>query len=567
MLLKKVFLVLVGAAAAIPANPRSNGGYEYMDGAGTSKQGPAKGGLQRFEFVSAHMAPGDRLARSSAPYYYNNDTDQRITPETIAALRENGITHVISLNQEAESEEVKKALADAGIAYTPLPVVDYTNPTPEGFQRAWDRFVQNRAGGTLVWCGYGYGRTGTMITALQMYAEHERGQLHHWTRDDYLQNHVEKGVQEAALDDLQRRLRSRPAGLSDYENTSLMAGEFSRLACPAVLAIVLVHIQMNMNSAALRRRLDIGTPATGDSKRGDCERARDLLQRQHVPEPCQRVTKIEFGLTLSNDYSSGTYDDIAGTLEGPAGKAHFFIAAAPSRGTQKWTPVDLKEAFGSDVIDIASVDKITLTAWGTVGLLPLINKLRAQCADPDFATNDDKLVGINAWYGHPGGWFLEPLKEKTVATFPITAKDWSFAPPCVNIGSLSYDFRIGDTSGGGTWDTLTLSLGGGKKIPLGASVAAGFAKSDEINLRETFGKDVIDVRDLKEVTIGDDLGSSILSGDWWTFQGVTFSATCADVRRRMQMKKFGSVNEEVRHKDNAPAWRGDIVPKDWLEVA
>jgi hypothetical protein len=51
------------------------------------------------------------------------------------------------------------------------------------------------------------------------------------------------------------------------------------------------------------------------------------------------------------------------------------------------------------------------------------------------------------------------------------------------------------------------------------------------------------------------------------FLGITFSATCADVPKKMQMKKYGSVNQGVKHVDNALAWTGNIGPQDWLEVA
>lgn len=69
-------------------------------------------------------------------------------------------------------------------------------------------------------------------------------------------------------------------------------------------------------------------------------------------------------MALSDDYWSGTYDKVAGTIEGSAGKSSFSFAEAPSRGTQKWVPMNMKESFGSDVIDINGIDKITLTAQG-----------------------------------------------------------------------------------------------------------------------------------------------------------------------------------------------------------
>ena len=98
-------------------------------GAGPSNQGAEKGGLQRFESVKDHMKPTDKLFRSSAPYYDGLDSDQKITQDTITALRENRITHIISLNEHAKSEEIVKALADAKIKYTPVPIGDFKTLT------------------------------------------------------------------------------------------------------------------------------------------------------------------------------------------------------------------------------------------------------------------------------------------------------------------------------------------------------------------------------------------------------------------------------------------------------
>jgi hypothetical protein len=131
----------------------------------------------------------------------------------------------------------------------------------------------------------------------------------------------------------------------------------------------------------------------------------------------------------------------------------------------------------------------------------------------------NKYVGINAWYGHPGGWLTAPFEEKTVATFQIAPKDWSFSPPCSVIRELRYNFKVANVNGGGTYDKIYFTLGEGKQIVLGSSVSAGFAKEDAVNLKETFGKDTVDIRDLKRVALGDNLGSSLFSGDTWTFQG------------------------------------------------
>jgi hypothetical protein len=87
-----------------------------------------------------------------------------------------------------------------------------------------------------------------------------------------------------------------------------------------------------------------------------------------VPAPCRKIKNMELYVALSADYWSGTYDRVAGTLQGPAGKATFSFADGPSRGTHKSMAVKAKEVFGSEEIDIHGVDKITITARGLFSL-------------------------------------------------------------------------------------------------------------------------------------------------------------------------------------------------------
>jgi protein-tyrosine phosphatase len=147
-------------------------------------------GFHRFEWVTAHMPSGDRLARSSAPHYSSQDSDQSLTDDSIKFLKDNKIEHVISLNSRANDATITKKLKDNNIAYTPLPVDDFHAPTPTDFDTGNKGYRKHRAG-TLVWCGYGWGRTGTMITGLQIYAEKDKPTKTKLTYGDYDKNHVE----------------------------------------------------------------------------------------------------------------------------------------------------------------------------------------------------------------------------------------------------------------------------------------------------------------------------------------------------------------------------------------
>ncbi|KAM3483117.1 hypothetical protein MY8738_003432 [Beauveria namnaoensis] len=590
MLLGKALLALAWATTAVHAAPSDGyanenglGGYENMDGGGECPANDDGSGLQRFAMVTEHMSPGDQLARSSCPCYQGEDSDQNITPETIAAFKKYNITHIISANSRANDETIKKALKDAGIAYTPLPVEDFHAATQDDFRQGWEAFTQHRGRGrTLVWCGYGHGRTGTMITALQMYAQHERGQLATWTQADYAQNHVEDPTQEEALDALQQRLRAEPLPEPTAEQRSaLLAGNFDGINCIAVLTALMEALYIS-KKPKLRARADLGsrqaTPAPSPTK-FDCERAQHILQTENVPVTCQKIKNIQLGVAFSNDLWSGSWDDIGATLEGPAGKAILHVATQPERGSHTWAKVDMQASFKKDEIEVTGLDTITLNAAGIFNPPWRLGgngqndqwqvqdiQIRADCADPGFEAHDNKLVGLNAWYGHPGGWFTQKLATKTVATFRVVPGDWGFSPPCAMIKELAYAFDLSDKFYGGTNDALSFTIGEGKEIPLGASVSRGFHTDGKINLKEIFGKDEVDIRDLKELKIFDNYSGG--NGDQWAYQGMTFTATCAKVSKKMAMKKYQSVNAWVEHKaDTQAAWTGPIIASDWLEVA
>ncbi|RCI12069.1 hypothetical protein L249_1268 [Ophiocordyceps polyrhachis-furcata BCC 54312] len=126
-------------------------------------------GFQRFEWVNDFLAHGDKLARSSAPHYRCDDSSQSMTEESIQFLKENGIKHVISLNTYAEEPAIAKSLADNNIRYTPLPTFDFEPISLGHVLQGVEAFILNPTEPTLVWCGFGHGRTGTLISAIQMH--------------------------------------------------------------------------------------------------------------------------------------------------------------------------------------------------------------------------------------------------------------------------------------------------------------------------------------------------------------------------------------------------------------
>ena len=142
--------------------------------------------FRRFEWV----IPG-RLARSSAPYYDSEDADQSMNETSIEFLDHYQIKNIISLNSVELSPRERARLRDAGIAYSHIKATEYTAVTQEQFDQIWDAY--NKSGATIVYCGYGDGRTGMAISAIQLF------QGHVLDDKDYRENGVQCPSQLAAL--------------------------------------------------------------------------------------------------------------------------------------------------------------------------------------------------------------------------------------------------------------------------------------------------------------------------------------------------------------------------------
>ncbi|RPA94552.1 hypothetical protein L873DRAFT_1409689 [Choiromyces venosus 120613-1] len=149
--------------------------------------------VRRFEWVVPK-----RLARSSAPYYDSEDSDQNINETSIDFLMGHGINRIISLNEIPLSSREKQKLKTEGISYTHVKVPDYAAPTQSQFDEIRDAYA--KGGVTLIYCGYGDGRTGMAISALQIFQG--RKLSHH----DYRDYGVQSPSQLTALDTLSIRI-------------------------------------------------------------------------------------------------------------------------------------------------------------------------------------------------------------------------------------------------------------------------------------------------------------------------------------------------------------------------
>lgn len=152
-----------------------------------------EGGFERWYEVPGYNPPY-KLHRSSSPNYDEDDATQHFNAKSIPFLHQEGIGHVICLNSDARSSNTIRSqlsAANPAINFTHLSVIDFTAPTIEQLKLGYSEYTKIKKP-TLVWCGYGHGRTGTMITALQWQIENARGTNPKFTHAQYVDNKVEQ---------------------------------------------------------------------------------------------------------------------------------------------------------------------------------------------------------------------------------------------------------------------------------------------------------------------------------------------------------------------------------------
>lgn len=113
--------------------------------------------FERFQWVLE-----GKLARSARPYY-TGAKGHTLERHDVYFLATQGITCVISAYQTDLDDAGKNALTRAGIAFHSFPVPDFKAPTAWELWEAARLIHEHRT--TLVYCGYGEGRTGTFVAA------------------------------------------------------------------------------------------------------------------------------------------------------------------------------------------------------------------------------------------------------------------------------------------------------------------------------------------------------------------------------------------------------------------
>ena len=162
---------------------------------------------RNWEQVTRHLKEGRKVYRSSAPNYQGYDESQMLTPTAVKFLTDNNVYSIISFNRQPYNSSEKELLEAENIKYLHLPVQDFTPPTIDQLKEAIAFFNSPEltpSTGTLIHCGYGKGRTGTAVTAMQLDATGGKDPDESMWQSE---NHVERPAQMAILREYKAKLR------------------------------------------------------------------------------------------------------------------------------------------------------------------------------------------------------------------------------------------------------------------------------------------------------------------------------------------------------------------------
>lgn len=146
------------------------------------------------------------LAGMACPYFA--DTEPGDSPgEDVQFLREAGVRALVGLTAGGPSQNLARAF---GFDYLFIPVPDMTPPSMDQLEQAV-RFIdamRRQGKATAVFCGAGYGRTGTVLAAYLVSLGREPGEAIAEVRT--LRPHsIETVSQEQAIADFSFHLRDR----------------------------------------------------------------------------------------------------------------------------------------------------------------------------------------------------------------------------------------------------------------------------------------------------------------------------------------------------------------------
>ncbi|ATY65595.1 tyrosine phosphatase [Cordyceps militaris] len=419
-------------------------GYENLEGLEN-----AEGGLCRFEMVTKHVAPGDVLGRSSAPYYRNSDDTQAVTPETIECLRSRGITHVISLNSQAHAEDIRQGLESAGIAYTASLWKTFTIQPRQTLHKAGKPFVSTVE---ARWCGV------AMDTAVL---------LTHWSDAQYGENFVETPEQKQALNELEKSLKAKgPQG-----------------ATPA--------------PPSTDNRPQGVTPNPAEAMDVDADKSDEATQ---IERPQTGTSNPAEAMDVDTGSSNEPMD-----VDRPQGVTPNPPTAMDVDRPQGATPnpptaMDVDTANSQEPME---VDEEILTRWrqgqfGTVNCVAAIAALTALSNNKLGRSLSKPSLGARAQEDDCSRAREMALKAKAPAA-PSTGS-------CSKVSTLDFGFQLKDNNWAGTYDSISVAFaseedkksknGQHQQVEIARAPSAGLHVWKPIDLKKFFGASSVALRDI-----------------------------------------------------------------------
>ena len=157
-------------------------------------------GWSQWKEVTKYLLPGHRLFRSSAPGYAGGDKSQRLTQTAVDWLTNNHINSIISFNEFSYTQAEMDLLDKAHIAYRHYSTIDWNSPSIQNLKAAATFHDELKDAVTLVHCGFGHGRTGTGISAIQLYAENgKRPTEEEWLEDNHVERRAKNQVENLEI--------------------------------------------------------------------------------------------------------------------------------------------------------------------------------------------------------------------------------------------------------------------------------------------------------------------------------------------------------------------------------
>ncbi|AUI88205.1 hypothetical protein BS333_17775 [Vibrio azureus] len=158
-------------------------------------------GLERIGMINIQYVEKTNIIRGGAPYPPGHKREGKVdyNSDVVSALLRAEVRHVISFN-EFLSPEISE-LDHAGITFTHFPTEDFTPPQMTDIQRASEICSNMTDGNVFIHCGAGFGRTGTVISGIEIIQDGTKKYKHERTRA-YKNNGVETIEQVKLLDKL-----------------------------------------------------------------------------------------------------------------------------------------------------------------------------------------------------------------------------------------------------------------------------------------------------------------------------------------------------------------------------